>query len=510
MGLSAPGRGTSCVAVIGDLLDLEALSSLPDRQLVALREALRTAGYDARLLAAAEAIAPRQFDAVRLPLVQAWLADQAGAGAVLARLFAYRDALGRDDVTRALNPELAGALEACGVLIRQGGRVRSLLRLLPFGGVWVGSDDADAQHDPVMGPGATTQELLNTLPRSMPARVLDIGCGAGSLALVAARRGATSVTAIDLDPRAVALTAWNARLNELELSVHAGDLLEPVVGQTFDLAIAQPPFVPQPPEVASTTYLHGGSRGDELALRLLAELPEILVPGGRALVLMDTAPPDGTVIDRVRTALGDTSVQLTVVDAPGHTADNLALGYAAAADSTLGDAYADAARRYAAHLDSLAIEQTRHALVVIRRPATDDPSWAVSVEPRGRSPYDAGELEHLDAALAIATLAPQDLRTQRLQPPRGAQLVETRPLDDAAASELRWVCPRARAPDQTVTTAAAGLLELASQTDTVADLVDAYAELCSDETAQVEAAVFDFLRKALVSGLLEPEGAPSS
>ncbi|MBV1857652.1 MAG: 50S ribosomal protein L11 methyltransferase, partial [Nannocystaceae bacterium] len=187
------------------------------------------------MLAKAEGIAPRQFDAVRLPLVQAWLTDQPGPGAVLARLFVYRDALDRGDVTRALNPELAGVLEACGVLIRHGERVRSLLRLVPLGDVWVGSDEADAMHDPVIGPAPRTMELLNALPASMPARVLDVGCGAGSLALAAARRGAKSVTAVDLDPRAVALTIWNARLNELEISAHVGDLLEPVEGQSFDL-----------------------------------------------------------------------------------------------------------------------------------------------------------------------------------------------------------------------------------------------------------------------------------
>jgi len=510
MRLPAPGRGTPCPAVIGDLLDLEALSSLPDRQLVALREALRTAGYDARLLADAEAIAPRQFDAVRLPLVQAWLADQPGPGAILARLFGYRDALGRDDVTRALNPELAGALEACGVLIRQGERVRSLLRLMPFGGVWVGSDDADAQYDPVMGPGATTQELLNTLPGSMPARVLDVGCGAGSLALVAAHRGATSVTAVDLDPRAVALTAWNARLNELEISTLAGDLLDPIQGESFDLVFAQPPFVPQPPDVQATTYLHGGSRGDELSLRLLGGLPEVLAPGGQALVLMDTAPPTGTAIERIRAALPDVPLQVAVIDAPGHRAHDLALGYAAAADSTLGPEYAEAARRYAAHLAALEIEQTRHALVVIRRPVPDDPSWAVSVEPRGRSPYGARDLERLDAALAVATLAPADLRTQRLRPPAGAQLVQAHPFDDTAPSQLRLVCPGGRAPDQDLTEAAARLLDFANRTDTVGDLIDAYAEACSEEPDRVESAVLDFLRKALVSGVLEADEEPTS
>lgn len=505
-----PRRGTPSLAVTGDLLDLEALSSLPDRQLASLREALRNAGYDARMLAKAEAIAPRQFDAVRLPLVQAWLADQSGPGAILARLFAYRDALAREDVTRALNPELAAALEACGALIREGERVRSLLRVMPFGEMWVGSDDADGMHDPVMGPGATTAELLNTLPGSMPARVLDVGCGAGSLALAAAGRGATSVAAVDLDPRAVALTAWNARLNEVEISAHAGDLLDPVQGQSFDLVLAQPPFVPKPPELRATTYLHGGSRGDELALKLLGGLPEVLAPGGRALVLMDTAPAAGTPIERIRAALGDIPVQLAVIDAPGHHADQLALGYAAAADSTLGPAYAEAARRYAAHLTALEIQQTRHVLVVLRRPPSADSTWAVSVEPRGHSPYGARDLERLEAGLALATLAPADLRTQRIRPPRGARLVQAHPLDDTGAFDLRFECPGARAPDQPLSQAAARLVEFASQTDTVGELIEAYAEACSDDPARVEAAVLDFLRSALVSGLLEPEEDPTT
>ncbi len=482
--------------------------------MVALREALRTAGYDARMLAMAEAIAPRQFDAVRLPLVQAWLASQPGAGPILTRLFAYRDALGREEVTRALDPELVGALETCGVLVHDGERVRSLLRLMPFGGVWVGSDDADARHDPVMGPGATTQELLDTLPSSMPARVLDVGCGAGSLALAAAHSGASSVTAVDLDPRAVALTAWNARLNGLEVEAHAGDLLGPVRGQRFDLILAQPPFVPQPPDVRATTYLHGGRRGDELALRLLSELPEALAPGGRAIVLMDTAPPTGTALDRIRSALPDVPLQVAVIDAPGHRAHELSLGYAAAADSTLGPDYAEAARRYAAHLAALDIEQTRHALVVLRRPLPNDPSWAVSVEPRGRSPYGAVDLARLEAGLNVATLAPADLRTRRLRPPVGARLLQTHLLDEGpderASATTGFACPGARAPDQELSDAAAHLVELASHSDTVGDLVEAYAQACSDDAARVESAVIDFLRKALVSGLLEPRDLPVS
>ncbi|MBV1858965.1 MAG: PqqD family protein, partial [Nannocystaceae bacterium] len=264
-----------------------------------------------------------------------------------------------------------------------------------------------------------------------------------------------------------------------------------------------------PPDVPATTYLHGGSRGDELALKLLGGLPQALAPAGRALVLMDTAPPTGTAVERIRGALGEVPLQVTVIDAPGHRAHDLALGYAAAADSTLGPAYAQAARRYAAHLTTLEIEQTRHALVVIRRPLPDDASWAVSVKPRGPSPYGAHDLGRLEAALAVASLAPADLRTQRLQVPAGAQLLQPHPLDDTPSPNPRFVSSSARAPDQELSHAAARLLEFASETDTVAELIDAYAEACSDDPATVEAAVLDFLRKALVSGLLEANEEPA-
>lgn len=490
--------------MIGHLVDVEALCSLPDRHLAALREALRAANYDARLVADAERIAPQQFDAVRLPLVQAWLSRQPGAGPVLARLFAYRDTVGRDEVARALTPDLATALEACDVLWAEGERLRSHLRLLPFGGVWVGSDDADALHDPVMGPGATTQELLSALPSKMPARVLDVGCGAGSLALAAARAGAESVTAIDLDPRAVAFADWNARLNELDITTAAGDLLAPVEGRQFDLVIAQPPFVPQPPDVDGTTYLHGGSRGDELALRMLGQLPEVMAPGAKALVLMDTAPAEGQALQRIRAALPSQPLQLSVIDARGHGKHALALGYAAATDSSLGEVYAQTARRYLAHCEALGIENTRHALLVVRKPAPGEPAWAVSVEPRNNTVYDAAAIERLEAALAIATLAPTDIRACRVGPPPGSQLVQAQSFDEGSGSELRFVCPHGRAPDQSLSGAAARLLDLASTTDTVGALIDAYAEACSDAPEQVESAVLDFLRKALVSGLLEP------
>lgn len=58
---------------------------------------------------------------------------------------------------------------------------------------------------------ATCLDLLGGLVRP-GVRVLDVGCGSGALSVVAARAGA-DVTAIDIDPVAVAATVANATAN---------------------------------------------------------------------------------------------------------------------------------------------------------------------------------------------------------------------------------------------------------------------------------------------------------
>jgi ribosomal protein L11 methyltransferase len=52
------------------------------------------------------------------------------------------------------------------------------------------------------------------------ARVLDAGCGSGILSIAAARLGARSVDAFDIDPIAVTATNANAALNLLPVPIH--------------------------------------------------------------------------------------------------------------------------------------------------------------------------------------------------------------------------------------------------------------------------------------------------
>lgn len=60
--------------------------------------------------------------------------------------------------------------------------------------------------------------------------VLDLASGSGLVAIAAARAGATSVTASDVDPFALAAIALNSRLNGVEIARASGDLLDGEAG----------------------------------------------------------------------------------------------------------------------------------------------------------------------------------------------------------------------------------------------------------------------------------------
>jgi ubiquinone/menaquinone biosynthesis C-methylase UbiE len=106
-------------------------------------------------------------------------------------------------------------------------------------------------------------------------RMLDVGCGTGTLAVAAAAKGAT-VAAIDRSPAMLAIARQKAAAAGVTVDWRAGEVSSPSVdGQSFDL-------------VTATFVLSELSRDlAELAVRRLAEA---LRPGGR-LIVADEAPP---------------------------------------------------------------------------------------------------------------------------------------------------------------------------------------------------------------------------
>src|SRR5262249_21372515 len=218
----------------------DGLEALDDATLAQVRGRFRELGFGPEVLAAAESVAPGQLDAVSLPLVRWSLRQRGDAGAWLARLFSYGEVVSPGAAREQLGSMLLTALCRAGLLAEAPDGVRCPFRLVPLEGLYLVGDEPSAGGDAVMGPGPTTLELLDQLPLRCDAPALDVGTGAGTLALVLASRGAPRVVATDLNERAVTLTRFNARLNGLDVEVRMGDLAAPVRGERFGWVVSQP------------------------------------------------------------------------------------------------------------------------------------------------------------------------------------------------------------------------------------------------------------------------------
>ena len=74
-------------------------------------------------------------------------------------------------------------------------------------------------------------------------RVLDLGCGAGALLLLCARRcEGLTLTGVEIDPAAAELARDNLARNGLEGSVITGDVREAVLPRGQDLVVSNPPW----------------------------------------------------------------------------------------------------------------------------------------------------------------------------------------------------------------------------------------------------------------------------
>ena len=129
------------------------------------------------------------------------------------------------------------------------------------------------------------------LPTARPRRILDLCCGSGCLAILAALAFPHArVDAVDLSAGALALARRNVATHRLgdRITVHRGDLFKPLQGQRYDLIISNPPYVDAggmaklPPEFRHEPRmaLAAGDDGLDLVHRILADAPKHLTKSG--------------------------------------------------------------------------------------------------------------------------------------------------------------------------------------------------------------------------------------
>ena len=116
---------------------------------------------------------------------------------------------------------------------------------------------------------------------------LDVGSGCGVLAVQMALNGAASVDALDIEEAAVANTLENAALNGVRAAVAAevADLKHWRPRRRYDLVVASLYQMPVDPEGEPQAERPPDFWGRDLLDLFLRLLPQLLVDGGRALVL---------------------------------------------------------------------------------------------------------------------------------------------------------------------------------------------------------------------------------
>lgn len=126
--------------------------------------------------------------------------------------------------------------------------------------------------------------------------VLDLGCGSGILALIAAEvlGPAAAVTATDILPEALAATRLNAErlgLDRVEVTA-PGDLFAPVAGRRFDLILFNAPWVAAPVRSETEAAVHDPDGA--LLGRFFGEVRTHLAQGGTVLLVHTDHSPQGT------------------------------------------------------------------------------------------------------------------------------------------------------------------------------------------------------------------------
>ncbi len=410
----------------GLLVDAERVASMPDRTLVAVRESLRAAGLDERFLAKLARVGERLDDPLRAPM-RAWHARRLPEpAAVAARLFVLHDPVDRHDAERVFG-DLAPLVDG-GLLEETSEGFASPVHLALAGELFV-FGDRTAVGDAVPPLNGVTALLARAaIPSRRVDTALDLGCGAGALAIVFAMTS-RRVVATDVNSRALLWARHNTRFNGVtNVEVRKGDLFDPVRGERFDRIVSQPPFLACRAGTMPSVFAHAGERGDELALRALAGAAIHLAPGGRAVVLADWPLFDGDLLDvRARAAVGDEPIDVFILQSPGKNLDEYCTSLAAAEHPGLGAAFAAAACAQRDHFERTGLRGISQALVVLettRTAATTARSTLVPVRHGLDAPISAEVVDRVVAVQRLASGGSRPLLDACLRLPAGTRLID--------------------------------------------------------------------------------------
>ena len=198
-----------------------------------------------------------------------------------------------------LPPDIVSLLKTAGVLLHMNnGKYRSAIRVSTIDNrLFIHSAFPTDGEDAIFF-GPDTYRFVNFLRHRLIAdgtceglRLLDIGCGSGAGALMAAQYcPQAQLTLSDINPIALRYSAINAQYAGLAVNVVLSDVLAETPPY-FDVIISNPPYLH---DDYARLYRHGGDGlGRALSVRIVEESLDHLAADGRLFVYTGVAIIDG-------------------------------------------------------------------------------------------------------------------------------------------------------------------------------------------------------------------------
>jgi methylase of polypeptide subunit release factors len=334
-------------------------------------------------------------------------ADDSPLSAV-SKLFCFGVPVERRHAETAFAPLNLTDLQALGLVEISDGLVRPLHLIRPANGLFVTSDLPSSHADVVLGAVPASETLARLTVRRPATRALDLGTGCGVQALLLAQH-ASEVTAIDVNPRAVAFTTFNAALNELtNVQVREGSWLGPVEGERFDLIACNPPYVISPD--TAYTYRDGGLTRDNVSRMVLGECARHLADGGFATILCNWIH-DGDWAEAIRPWVDATGCDALLLHYATLDPRNYATRWNGDLQARDPRAFDAAVRRWLDYFRGEQIAQIAFGGVVLRRREGTSSHWVRGLEMSAGPTGSCSDqiLRLFDAADFLESAADRDL-----------------------------------------------------------------------------------------------------
>lgn len=295
----------------------------------------------------------------------------------LIKLFLLGVEVDTGEADQALAPLDSRRLEAIGVLKIADERAQAKVRVVPNGGMYFAYDmlgnTVEGEFDQVMGVNPSTLSLAYITVRRPVKSALDMGTGCGLQAIVAANH-AERVTATDINPRALNVTAFNAVLNGKDnIEYVTGDFFEPVKGRRFDVIVTNPPYIISPD--FSVEYRDSSLPGDQVSRQIVQDFPTYMNEGAYAHTISNWAHGvDEHWSAPLRKWVEDSGCDALFLHSKTSTPLDYAINCNKDHQTANPDAFSKVLDRWLEYYDDQGIKAISSGAIVLRR-RSDGPNW---------------------------------------------------------------------------------------------------------------------------------------